>query len=130
MSNHVLIRLIRFVSRFTVYLCNAIYFSTTFSILCKRFIKILDFAFWDLNRAIICAFILYSPRCCSCWNRAAPPKIWSGGSLISRCHLQTCHANLFLLFLFHRMRRKISQDAAIIFLSLSNVWYRSSIRTI
>ena len=37
MSNHVLIRLIRFVSRFTVHLCNAIYFSTTFSTPYKQF---------------------------------------------------------------------------------------------
>ena len=49
-SNHVLIRLIRFVSRFTIYLCNAIYFSTIFSTPWKRFIKILYFVFWDLNR--------------------------------------------------------------------------------
>ena len=52
-SNHVLISLIRFVSRFTIYLCNVIYFSTTFSTPCKRFIKILHFSFWDLNRALI-----------------------------------------------------------------------------
>ena len=44
-SNHVLIRLIKFVSRFTVNLCNAIYFSTIFSTTCNRFKKIciLDF---------------------------------------------------------------------------------------
>ena len=47
MSNHVLIRLIRFVSRFTIYLCNAIYFLTIFSTPCKRFTKILYFTFWD-----------------------------------------------------------------------------------
>ena len=52
-SNHVLIRLIRFVSRFTIHLCNAIYFSTIFSILYKRFTKILHFAFWDLNKPLI-----------------------------------------------------------------------------
>ena len=51
-SNHVIIRLIRFVSRFTVHLCNAIYFLTTFSTLCKWFIKILHFAFWDLNKTL------------------------------------------------------------------------------
>jgi len=51
MSNHDLIRLIRFVSRFTVHLCNAIYFSTTFSIPGKQFTKI--FRFLDLNRAQI-----------------------------------------------------------------------------
>ena len=48
--------LIRFVSRFTVHLYNAIYFSTTFSIPCKRFIKILRFVFTpskhSLKRAI------------------------------------------------------------------------------
>ena len=44
-SNHVLIRLIKFASRFTIHLYNAIYFSTTFSTSCKRFIKILCFAF-------------------------------------------------------------------------------------
>ena len=53
MSNHVLIR---FVSRFTVYFYNAIYFSTTFSTPCKRFIKNLCFAFTPskhgLKRAI------------------------------------------------------------------------------
>ena len=43
-------RLIRFVSRFTIYLCNAIYFSTTFNTSCKWFIKILHFVFWNLNR--------------------------------------------------------------------------------
>ena len=32
--------LIRFVSQFTVHLCNAIYFLTTFSTPCKRFKKI------------------------------------------------------------------------------------------
>ena len=53
MSNHVIIRLIRFVSRFTVHLCNAIYFLTTFSTPCKRFTKILYFAFWDLNKALL-----------------------------------------------------------------------------
>ena len=53
MSNHVVIRLIRFVSRFTVHLCNAIYFSTIFSTPCKLFIKILRFAFWHLNTALL-----------------------------------------------------------------------------
>ena len=51
MSNHVIIRLIRFVSRFTAHLCNAIYFLTTFSTSCKRFTKILHFVFWNLNKA-------------------------------------------------------------------------------
>ena len=50
-SNHAIIRLISFVSRFTVYLCNAIYFFTTFSTPCKRFIKKLRFAFTHLNTA-------------------------------------------------------------------------------
>ena len=50
-SNHVLIRLIRFVSRFTVHFYNTIYFSTTFSIPYKRFIKNLHFVFWDLNKS-------------------------------------------------------------------------------
>jgi len=50
-SNHVIIRLIIFVSRFTVHLCNAIYFLTTFSTPCKWFTKFLHFAFWDLNKA-------------------------------------------------------------------------------
>ena len=52
-SNHIVIRFIRFVSRFTVHLCNAIYFFTTFSTPCKRFTKILYFAFWDLNKALL-----------------------------------------------------------------------------
>ena len=39
-SNHVIIRLIRFVSWFTIYLCNAIYVLTIFSISYKRFTKI------------------------------------------------------------------------------------------
>ena len=47
-----LIRLIKFVSRFTVHLYNAIYFLITFSTTYKRFIKILRFAFWDLNKAL------------------------------------------------------------------------------
>ena len=51
MSNHVLVRLIRFISRFTVHLCNAIYFLTTFSTPCKWFKKNLHFALWDLNKA-------------------------------------------------------------------------------
>ena len=38
-SNHIIIRLIRFVTRFTVHLCNTIYFLTTFSIPYKRFTK-------------------------------------------------------------------------------------------
>ena len=41
MHNHTLIRLIRFVSQFTVYLCNTIYFSTIFNTPCKLFTKIL-----------------------------------------------------------------------------------------
>ena len=45
MSNHVLIRFIRFVSRFIVHFYNTIYFSTTFSTPCKRFTKFLRFAF-------------------------------------------------------------------------------------
>ena len=52
MSNYVLIRLIRFVSRFTFYFYNAIYFLTTFSILCKRFIKILRFAFTGFKHGL------------------------------------------------------------------------------
>ena len=52
-SNHILIRFIRFVSRFTVHFCNAIYFSTIFSTLCKWFTKILCFGCKDLNTAII-----------------------------------------------------------------------------
>ena len=49
--NHVLIRPIRFVSRFTVHLCNAIYFLTTFSTPYKLFKFFLYFGFMDLNRA-------------------------------------------------------------------------------
>ena len=49
-SNYVIIRIIRFVSRFIVHLCNAIYFLTT-STPYKRFTKNLHFAFWDLNKA-------------------------------------------------------------------------------
>ena len=52
-SNHVLIMLIRFVSQFTVHLCNAIYFLTTFSTPCKRFTKILRFGCKYLNTALI-----------------------------------------------------------------------------
>ena len=48
-SNHVLVSLIRFVSRFTVYLCNVIYFSTIFNIPCNRFTKILHFDFWEVK---------------------------------------------------------------------------------
>ena len=57
MSNHVIIRLIRFVSRFTVHLCNVIYFLTIFSTPYKRFIKILYFAFWDLKKDLSFHFL-------------------------------------------------------------------------
>ena len=50
-SNHVIIKFIRFVSRFTVHLCNAIYFLTIFNILYKQFTKILYFVFWDLKQS-------------------------------------------------------------------------------
>ena len=43
----------RFGSRFTIHLCNTIYFSSTFSTPCKWFTKILHFAFLDLNRALV-----------------------------------------------------------------------------
>ena len=44
-SNHGLIRFIRFVSRLTIYFYNTIYFLTIFSTSYKRFIKILRFTF-------------------------------------------------------------------------------------
>ena len=70
MSNHILIRLIKFVSRFTVYLCNTIYFLTIFNTSCKGFIKILYFMFWNLNKG------------------------WSSGlqspGLTGRCHVRFC----------------------------------------
>ena len=44
MSNHALVRLISFASRFKVHLCNT---------QCRRFTKILYFEFFDLNRARI-----------------------------------------------------------------------------
>ena len=55
MSNHNLIRFIRFVSRFTVYLCNAIFyfFSTTFDTPCRGFINLLKFWSLDPNEASI-----------------------------------------------------------------------------
>ena len=51
-SNHIIIRLIRFVSRFTVHLCNVIYFLTIFSTPYKWFTKKLYFTFWDLNKTL------------------------------------------------------------------------------
>ena len=57
-SNYILIRLIRFVSRFTIHLCDAIYFSTAFSILCKRFTKILRFRCKDLNTALVSSTVV------------------------------------------------------------------------
>jgi len=53
--------------RFTIHLCNAIYFSIIFNTPCKRFTKILHFAFWDLNRA----WKLYRSvgvACCLFWK--------------------------------------------------------------
>ena len=44
-SNHVLIRLIRFISRFSIYFYNAIYFSIIFNTPYKRFTQILCFDF-------------------------------------------------------------------------------------
>ena len=60
MSNRVLIRLIRFVSRFTIYLCNAIYFSTIFSTPCKWFMKKIVFCVFDLNRTLEASFSVKS----------------------------------------------------------------------
>ena len=57
-SNHVLIRLIRFVSRFKVHLFNAIYFSTTFSTPCKRFTKILRFVFTTSKHGLYKGYFL------------------------------------------------------------------------
>ena len=45
--------LIRFVSWFTVHLCNAIFFPTTFNTPCKWFIKFLEFWSLKLNTALI-----------------------------------------------------------------------------
>ena len=50
--NHDLIRFIRFVLRFTVHLCNAIFFPTTFNTPCKRFINFLKFWSLKLNTAL------------------------------------------------------------------------------
>ena len=50
-SNHVIIRLIKFVSRFTIHLCNVIYFSTIFNTPYTQFTKIIDFGILDLNTA-------------------------------------------------------------------------------
>ena len=66
--------LIRFVSRFTVHLCNAIYFLTIFNTSCKRFIKFLYFTFWNLNKAIVfpiqVAFDMFHHFCFSQRNAA------------------------------------------------------------
>ena len=52
-SQDVLIRLIRFVSRFTVHWYNAIYFSTTFNTPYKRFTKFFAFCVLDINKVKI-----------------------------------------------------------------------------
>ena len=78
-SNRVLIRLIRFVSRFTIHLCNAIYFSTIFSTPCKRCTK--NFVFYvlgskqglDLQRSP-------SPMClfsCAALKHRICDKVWT-----------------------------------------------------
>ena len=51
-SNHVLIRLIRFVPRFTVHLYNIIYFLIIFSTPYKQFAKILHFAFTEFKHGL------------------------------------------------------------------------------
>ena len=78
LSNHVLIRLIRFVSRFTTHLCIAIYFLTIFNTLYNRFTKILHFAFWNLNESSN-----YTFRTCKShlwirepWSRLQLPMSW------------------------------------------------------
>ena len=52
-SNHVVIMLIRFVSRFIVHLCNAIYFLTIFNTSYRRFTNFLNFRILDLNTTLV-----------------------------------------------------------------------------
>jgi len=78
-SNHGLIRFIRFVSRFTVHLCNAI-FSIIFNTSCRRFIKILEFWRMDLNTAS-------SRNTSSTWNLPGVEKSpWAGKTQRSHLH--------------------------------------------
>ena len=74
-SKYDLIRLIRFVSRFTVHLCNAIYFLIIFSTPYKWFIKILCFVFGSKQ-----AFT-------SAWDWD-----WGTGTVGGRCRLPTARA--------------------------------------
>ena len=53
MSGHDLIKFIRLVSRFTIHLCNAIYFSTIFNVPCRRFTNFLDFRILELNKTSV-----------------------------------------------------------------------------
>jgi len=59
MSHHDLIRFIRFVSRFTFHLCNAIFFPTTFNTSCKRFTKFLEFWSLELNTPLVYLFLFF-----------------------------------------------------------------------
>ena len=86
MSKHVLIRLIRFVSRFTIHLCNVIYFLTTFNIPCKRFTKILYFVFWDLNRAYVLEHTSIPTRALSTCNYAFDEKYSAPKSMINQAN--------------------------------------------
>ena len=70
MSNHVLIILIRFVSRFIIHLYNVIYFSTTFNTPCKRFTKFLHFTFWV--GVLVTINDMRGPEC------AGPANRWAG----------------------------------------------------
>ena len=101
MSNHVLIRLIRFVSRLTTHLCIAIYFLTIFSTSYKRFTKILHFAFWNLNKALL----KLHPGCKIARHRRfiAPRK--KTGDASSKCYYYndvlnqtTCHTRWTLQY--------------------------------
>ena len=99
-SNHVLISLIRFVSRFTVHLCNAIYFSTIFSTPCKRFTKILRFVFTTTKHGLSS----YSCRVYFLATQAVGKEIGAassyGGEDCGRHHdEQGCYA-FFLMLLY------------------------------
>ena len=85
MSNHGLIRLIKFVSRFTAHLCNAIFFSTTFSTPCRRFTNLLKFWSLDLNKAKVkipkCNHVCKTVQLLQLWD--LPPELvlyggWDG----------------------------------------------------
>ena len=101
MSNHVLIRLIRFVSRFTIYFCNAIYFLITFNTPCKWFIKNLYFTFntpckW-FKHGLSCPLWLRSGEGQKTGGLAAGRPSWAA-RLVGGCGGAVEHASIIAVF--------------------------------